>query len=124
MIQYRIVETNGKFYIECLPLAIQLQSEADALDLVAACEEHGTNLLLIYEENLPDAFFDLRSGLAGAVLLKLRTYRICTAAVIGKERASAGRFGEFVLETNRGQAFRVFPDHAAAVDWLVRQANG
>ena len=38
----------------------------DALTLVAACIERGSTRLLIESEKLPSAFFDLRSGFAGA----------------------------------------------------------
>ena len=117
---YRTVDRGEYTFIEVLAGPERLSSEQDALDLVGACGEAGTDRLLIHKEALSDDFYNLRSGLAGAVLLKLSIYRIITAAVISPEIATQGRFGEMVLETNRrSSTFRVFstPDEAEA--WLA-----
>lgn len=108
-------------YLECDPQSGLIQSEADALDLVAACGENETANLLIHAANLPEAFYDLRTGLAGAVLLKFTNYRIRAAAVLDLARSSQGRFGEFALETNRRNDFRIYPDRESAVAWLVKR---
>ncbi len=116
---YQLSEYHHIPFVECLPGALCLQSERDALDLVAACGENETSRLLIYAENLAEAFFHLSSGLAGAVLLKFTMYRIKSAAVLTPELATRGKFGEFVLETNRGRDFRVFYSRDEAVRWLT-----
>lgn len=97
----------------------RLESEAGALDLVAACGGNGTRGLLLAEEHIPEAFYDLKSGLAGQVLLKFVNYGVRVAAVISEERTRQGRFHEFVIETNRGRDFRVFTTRQAAEDWLL-----
>lgn len=116
---YTRITKNDQTYIECLPGERLLSSEEDALELVAACGEEQTNRLLLSESCLAPAFFDLRTGLAGSVLLKFSTYRIRAAAVIPPSKAGAGRFGEFARETNRGSAFRIFPTRAEAEAWLL-----
>lgn len=116
---YQLVEVNGKTYVECLPGGGMLVSEREALELVAACGENTTHRLMIPAEVLPDAFFQLSTRLAGEVMLKLSNYRIRCAAVIPAEISHRGRFGEMVLETNRGKQLRVHPDRAAAEAWLL-----
>ncbi len=116
---YIHIANIGRTYIECLPGGGHLSSDHDALELVAACGQAQTNRLLLSAGCLPPAFFDLRSGLAGAVLLKFSNYRICAAAVIPNEVAQSGRFGEFVSETNRGAQFRVYPTREEAEAWLL-----
>ncbi|MEN4013592.1 MAG: DUF4180 domain-containing protein [Chloroflexota bacterium] len=105
--------------VETVPGSGFMQSEADALDLVAACSEHGAERLLLHAENLSDAFFDLKSGLAGAALLKFSNYWLRVAAVIPAGRIGHGRFAEFAAETNTGRQFRIFNQRQAALDWLA-----
>jgi PadR family transcriptional regulator AphA len=120
MLNTQSFEQDGQTWVECLADGGVLTSEQDALDLVAACAEAGTRRLLIPAGCLNAAFFDLRTGLAGQVLLKFSNYRIHAAAVIAAEIAARGRFGEFVGETNRGSQFRVFPSREDARAWLLR----
>ena len=119
MIQTRLVEKDGITYVECLAGGGLIQAERDALDLAAACWEHQTARLLIHAASLSEDFYQLKTGLAGAVLQKFANYHIRAAAVIPAELAGQGRFGEMVLEANRGNQFRVFQDHAAAERWLT-----
>lgn len=116
---YIHIANVGRTYIECLPGDGPLSSEQDVLELVVACEEAQTNRLLLSEGSLSPAFFDLRSGLAGAVLLKFSNYLIRAAAVIPDDVAQSGRFGEFARETNRGSQFRVYPTREEAEAWLL-----
>lgn len=116
---YTHIANIDQTYIVCLPGDGLLTSEQDALELVAACGETQTNRLLLSDGCLSPAFFDLRSGLAGAVLLKFSNYRIRAAAVIPDKVAQSGRFGEFVRETNRGSQFRVYPTREEAAAWLL-----
>jgi PadR family transcriptional regulator, regulatory protein AphA len=85
---YRIIEKNGIRYLDCLPEAA-LHSSQDALDLVAACGEKGVDRLLLHEQNLSEDFYQLRTGLAGEVLLKFSNYRILAAAVLPTELVTA-----------------------------------
>ncbi len=116
----QLVEKNGKSYLECLPDEWQLASEQDALDLVGACGEYGTQNLMLHAESLPEAFYNLKTRLAGNVMLKFSNYWLRVAAVIPVELSHQGRFGEMVLETNQGNQFRVFATRAEAEDWLAR----
>jgi PadR family transcriptional regulator AphA len=95
-----------------------ISNEDDALELIGFCGESGTDRLVVHAENLAADFYDLRSGLAGNILLKLSNYRIYLAAVIPAEKIGKGHFYEMVLETNRGRDFRVFATRESAIDWL------
>ena len=110
----------GKTWIETVPGTGMLANENDALDLVGQCGENDTPLLLIRSENLPDAFYDLHTGLAGSALLKFSNYRSIVAAVVKPQLANAGKFWEFALETNRGREFHVCLDDETAMQWLLR----
>lgn len=119
MLDYRGVDRDGICYVECLPGPDKLENERDALDLVAACGEFETHLLLLPAGTLSDRFFDLSTRVAGEILLKLSIYRIRTAAVLSPAQVQTEKFRDFALETNRGNAFRLFMDQDSAVEWLT-----
>jgi hypothetical protein len=98
-----------------------IQKTSDALDLVAACGEQGTNLLLLKAENLSPAFFDLSSGLAGDILLKFTNYCIKVALVIPRDLPVSERFAEFASETRFNREFRIFHQEDSALNWLQKR---
>ena len=79
---FTLITNKESKIVMCIPDGNKISSEADALDAVAACGEYETYKLLIPGENLSEAFFDLKSGLAGAVLLKFSNYCIKAAVVV------------------------------------------
>jgi PadR family transcriptional regulator, regulatory protein AphA len=119
IMEYRAEKIDGCVIVETIPGRGVIGSENDALELVAACGEHQAESLLIHSENLNEEFFQLSSGLAGAVLLKFSIYRIRVAAVILDVRVNQGRFAEFVVETNKGRQFRIYNNRQEAIDWLI-----
>lgn len=116
-------ELAGRSFLECPAGSVRIAVERDVLDVLSLMGEHNTSQLLLDGDCLDPAFFDLKSGLAGVVLLKLDTYHVRTAIVVPHERIGSGKFSEFVIETNRGNAFRVFEQHVDAVEWLVGEGR-
>jgi PadR family transcriptional regulator, regulatory protein AphA len=116
---FTLIERKKVKIAMCIPDGTKISSEADALEAVAACGEFETDKLLIPGNSLSETFYDLKSGLAGAVLLKFSNYQIKTAVYVTAEMIGQGKFYEFVLETNRGNDFRVFQDREKALDWLT-----
>lgn len=78
--------------------------ESDALDLIG--ETYGSDVawVAIPLGRLSEAFFELRSGLAGAVLQKLTNYRLRVAIVgdVARHGEASKAFADFVTESNRG----------------------
>lgn len=118
----KVSRYRGVEYAEGLAGERVLQKGDDSVDLIGFCIENGTSRVLLFAENVADDFFDLRSGIAGVVLQKLRNYQIKLALVLPSEASSKGRFGEMVREENRGQDFRVFEDADEARAWLIGDA--
>jgi PadR family transcriptional regulator, regulatory protein AphA len=117
-ILYQIIQYNGVNIIEFLPSDEMIQGERDMLDLFAETYDADTNRILLSAANLPPAFYDLKTGLAGEVLQKFSTYSIRAAAVLTPELVGTGRFREMVVEANRSSTFRVYFDREAALEWL------
>jgi hypothetical protein len=112
-----LVEEHGCKYVEGMAAERFILREEDAVALVGVCGEHSTERLLLYAGNLSEDFFDLKSGLAGAILQKFSNYHMKVALVISSDLIQ-GRFKEYVLEANRGNQFRAFEERNDAETWL------
>lgn len=117
---YRIVKNSENHYIEYINLENQIKSEQDALELVSLCVEHNIYLLMLHKESLSEDFFKLKTGLAGSVIQKFINYNIRVAAVVPLELTQQGKFKEMILESNKGNHFRVFENLDSAEQWLTK----
>jgi len=117
-----LVDENGIKVVEGRPDEKFMASVQDADRLIEACFSGGADAALLYSANLTGAFFDLSSGEAGAILQKLRNYRIRLAVVCSPTGVVfSSRFGEMVAEERRDKHFGLFETRQAAREWL-RQA--
>lgn len=57
--------------------------------------------VVIHQENMDEAFFDLRSGLAGEILQKAVNYRIRLAIVGDYSRYESKSLRDFIYESNQ-----------------------
>ncbi len=96
---YAVVKRKDKKYIECASAKTPIHNEQNVLDLIAACIEHDTNLLMIHMEALDDDFFRLRTGLAGDVLQKFINYHIKVTIVVTDGQKVKEKFKEFLSES-------------------------
>ena len=87
-----------------------INSERDILDLMGYFGEVGASLLLISEGVLHQDFFDLSTGLAGEISLKLSMYRVKTAIVADMESIPSQYFRDWAGECNRGREMRFCED--------------
>ena len=117
---YQIVIQGNQTYIECLPGEGHLAGEREAMELIEACIGCQTARILLTAANLGDDFYNLKSGVAGAVLQKLALYRMRVAAILTAPLVGEGRFAEMVSEANHGSLFRVFYDRERAEKWLLQ----
>lgn len=109
-------EAAGQTIEEGQPGEFFMKGPSNVDLIIEACFASGAHSALLFADNLPAGFFDLSSGQAGAILQKLRQYRIRLAIVGGFERFSS-RFGEVVAEERI--EFGVFETRDAARAWLA-----
>jgi hypothetical protein len=119
----KTITENGITFLEVTKDSGVIATEPDALELVSLCGELNINRVILFEENLSPDFFDLKTGLAGGVLLKFSYYQLQVAVVVSQERIGNGHFQEFVMETNRHNQFGVFTKTEDAIFWLVKHAK-
>lgn len=116
---HQIKENRGKRYLHITSGGSPIEREQDANTIIELCMEYDTYAVLLDDGVLPDKFFMLRTGLAGAVLQKFVNFSIKTAAVIREDRPLPVRFREMIFEYRKGNTFCVFTNPDEAVDWLL-----
>jgi len=114
-----IVNTPTGSYVRCAPDDGLIARDADVLDLMGAFYEMDASRLLLDEAHLHPDFFDLKTGLAGAIFLKLTNYRVKTAVLANLANIQSKRFQELIYESNKGKQINFFNDLTKAEQWLT-----
>jgi hypothetical protein len=96
--------------------------DADAArDLIAEAMSHRAAVLIVPAARLDDAFFQLRSGLAGEILQKAANYRRKFAVIgdVSAHVAASNAFRDLVVESQRSETFFFEPDLTALAQRLA-----
>ena len=118
---FDVVNEGGVTFVEGAPGTTEAATgEGISTAIIESCFGAGAQGALIYAEQLPAAFFDLSSRMAGEVFQRLRNYGLRLAVVVPPGwRGGSSRFGEMVAEEQRGRDFGLFESRADAVKWLA-----
>ena len=114
-----IITTKVGTYVRCTHSSKLVSTEQDVLDLLTCCGEIGSNKIMLDGEYLHPDFFDLRTGLAGAIFQKFSNYRVKAAIVADLDGIKSKRFQELIHECNQGNTINFFYDTPKAVKWLT-----
>jgi len=96
---------------------IHIASAADITDAVGAClGAYGA--LVVGEEDLAPAVFDLRTGLAGELFQKFVNYGLRLAVIVPDPAAHGPRFAELAREHASHPMVRMLRSRAEADAWL------
>ncbi|MGI5380284.1 DUF4180 domain-containing protein [Streptomyces sp. CA-251387] len=90
--------------LRCAPDGPPLDGERAALDLIGDAFGQDAELVAVPVGRVADEFFQLRSGVAGAVMQKFVNYRLRLAVVgdVSHHIAESTALRDFVHETNNG----------------------
>ena len=102
------------------PGFIAIEKVDDAVDILGVCGENNVSRIMIYNSNVTDDFFDLKTQLAGNVLQKFINYSIKAVMILDEEKVQTNRFREMAMEANSGNHFRVFDNFKNAEAWLIK----
>lgn len=98
----KAVKINGRSIVVADPADI-ISGVRDALDCMADARYlHDSDAIVLYRENLPEAFFDLKTGLAGEILQKFSNYQMRLAIVGDFSGYQSNALHAFIRECNRG----------------------
>lgn len=75
----------------------------DAVELLMNCQYQGADSIILHEYNLPAAFFDLSTQLAGDILQKFSTYGSRLAIVGDFSKYESKSLRDFIYESNKGR---------------------
>lgn len=100
----------------------RVDGEFDPIAAVTLCIESGAGSLLLDRSSMPAAFFDLSTGVAGALVQRLTNYGIRMAAVVPDRASHSRAFQQFAAEADHGSLFRFFATREQAIRWLEGDA--
>ncbi len=79
-----------------------IKTASEGLNLLGNVYYQGFDGMILYEKNLPDNFFDLKTGLAGEVLQKFSNYRMRLVIVGDFSNLRSQSLKDFIRESNGG----------------------
>lgn len=80
---------------------IIFQNAEDGAELLMNCLYQGADTMIVNEANLPPAFFDLSTKLAGDILQKFSTYNGRLAIVGDFSKYDSKSLKDFIYESNK-----------------------
>ncbi|MFD5074116.1 DUF4180 domain-containing protein [Streptomyces sp. NPDC058371] len=89
----------------CAPEGEAIASEQDALDLIGNTVYQGAQWVVVPAERFDDAFFQLRTRVAGDIVQKFANYRVGLVVLgdISRHTEASSSLRDFVRECNRGR---------------------
>ncbi|WP_053849955.1 DUF4180 domain-containing protein [Streptomyces sp. NRRL B-24085] len=107
-----LVHRGGVNVLHCAPDGPPLDGERAALDLIGDAMGRDAQVVAVPVDRVPEEFFRLRSGVAGAVMQKFVTYRVRLAVVgdVSRHLDDSTALRDFVHETNQGGHIWFLPD--------------
>ncbi len=115
----KIIEQHNQRIAEVLSDDMVIKTTQDALDLIAEAGYYESSGILLKEKNLSPEFFDLRSGVAGEILLKFANYRMKMAVIGEFEKYASKSLQAFIRESNRGNQIFFVADRDTAIAKLA-----
>ena len=94
---------------------IIINNAEDGLDLLGNLYYQGFERIIIYENNITQAFFDLKNGLAGEILQKFSNYRI-RLIIVGDFDYKSQSLQDFIYESNNGKQVNFLPTITEALN--------
>ncbi|HPH10913.1 MAG TPA: DUF4180 domain-containing protein [Thermotogota bacterium] len=109
-------------YVESISEERFIENESDLLDFIGFCGENDRDRAILYAANVPEDFYRLGTGVAGAFLGKLQTYRVRVVWILDSVKVR-GKFADMVLEANRWNDFHYTDSLEEAKTWLENPKN-
>lgn len=103
MVRYHNL-TNNRKVAEILPDTCLISNPQEMLDVMAEEGYNGCIGIIMYDNNLHNDFFDLKTGLAGEILQKFSNYRMRLAIVGDFSHFKSRSMRDFIRESNSGGA--------------------
>ena len=101
-----IIKTHSKGEYQIAEITdenIIIHNPSEGSDLIGNLYFNGFDRVILYEHQLCDDFFDLKTKLAGEILQKISNYRMRLVIIGNFSRFSSNSLQQFISESNRGK---------------------
>ncbi|WP_339717873.1 DUF4180 domain-containing protein [Cyclobacterium amurskyense] len=93
---------DGIQVAEIISEEIKIHNTEDALDLLGNLYYQGYDKMIVHEENITPAFFDLKTKLAGDILQKFTQYNMALYIIGDFSKFKSQSMIDFICESNKG----------------------
>jgi hypothetical protein len=105
--------------VEIISEDVLISTEQDALDLMADIGyQFESTKIILHKKNISELFFELKTGLAGAVLQKFSNYRVRLAIIGEFSNPGSKSLDDFIFESNRTRHIIFVEDIRVALEAL------
>jgi len=96
-----IIQVKGKNIAVVRSPGVLIRETQDALDLLAEASYLNADKIIIKEDQVTPAFFELKSGIAGDILQKFSTYHVQLAIIGDFSKFRSKSLKDFIFESNK-----------------------
>lgn len=111
----RIHEINNLKIAELSSEQILVNSIDDGLNILGSVYYQGFDKVVIHQNNITPAFFELKNRMAGEILQKFSTYRVQLAIVGDFSTFNSKSLKDFIYESNKGNQICFVPSTTEAL---------
>lgn len=101
--QIEFIESGNQKIARVTTPEILIPTTQDTVELMMNCYYQGADSLILYETNLPAAFFDLKTKLAGDILQKFSNSGMRLAIVGDFAKYDSQSLKDFIYESNKSR---------------------
>lgn len=115
------IETDGGTIAVVSSNEILIEDVQSALDLMATVQyETGSHRMVMNQSIFSEAFFDLKTRLAGEILQKYINYHVKVAIIGDFSVYPSQSLQDFIYECNKGNDFFFLPTEQQGIERLSR----
>ena len=111
---------NGLKVAEVISDEIIIHNTENALDLLGNLYYQGFDKIIIQEQNITPAFFDLKTKIAGDILQKFAQYRMSLAIIGHFSKFESKSLRDFIYESNNGKDIHFASSVREAINMLSK----
>lgn len=115
-----LINTNDLIIAEIVSDSIIINDAQDALDILANCAYQDANRIIVYQKDITEDFFELKTKLAGEVLQKFSNYNSKLAIVGDFSGYGSKSLRDFIYESNKAGRVSFVATKEDAIEALLK----
>lgn len=115
-----LINTNDLIIAEIVSDSIIINDAQEALDILANCAYQDANRIIVYQKDITEDFFELKTKLAGEVLQKFSNYNSKLAIVGDFSGYGSKSLRDFIYESNKAGRVSFVATKEDAIEALLK----